>query len=733
MPSELFEKAQRTAAKAKKTAKKAAKKASKAATRAKERARENIKSAQIGKKIKGMTHYAHKRSKTAYKKSKNAVEGVVRRLRKHNGSSDSEVGSRTTPMEDDKENSSPGSERPPRHRANSEDSSQEYDNVKSPTKKQSLGVVASSDGSPAKQPPAQSSGSAEKKLRQVLVIHDFHPSDGQRDCLAIVCGMILRVENTTDSKYWWFGETQEGSRGWFPPACATLTIEDAKMTCARMFEELKCDEGEASGESLETWLLENEEVARDAAAAQALATKMLQDGLFYSCDIHVGKKKKFRKEQTYSLRPPQPKSAEKTKSGKQAACPGEEAVKIHMGPGDGGTLRRGWNTELETGLVRPGDGGTLKHGFMKYLTNFDQDHTDEPATPGNNNSKDTHKDPPNKPSPLKFLSERRPSFLQRKPKAPKRKAPVKPTPNKQFTDEDIANDQAVLAVGVAEDANPRYRPSMEDGHVVDYYVGSSQSRGNEQAFGFFAVYDGHGGRAAVNLLLGSLHEKVSEHLEDVARGLIDPTQALEKAFLETDLMMRDDNVYEECGSTVVCALVWPQDGTGERELYIANSGDARAVVAVIDTGMDIGLTNSGEEDAVAGGGGEPYGLIGERLSVDHKPDLAEERDRIRKEGGWVAMGRINGTLAVSRALGDWSYKNCGLTAIPHQSSILLTPRHRFLILACDGLWDVVGDTEAVQAVAHLSDEDEMARTLVDIALKKGSTDNISVMVLRLQA
>jgi serine/threonine protein phosphatase PrpC len=129
------------------------------------------------------------------------------------------------------------------------------------------------------------------------------------------------------------------------------------------------------------------------------------------------------------------------------------------------------------------------------------------------------------------------------------------------------------------------------------------------------------------------------------------------------------------GCTAVCAMVRNGD------LIVANAGDSRCV-----------LSRNGQ--AVA-------------LTQDHKPMDPEEYDRIIKAGGFVADGRVNGSLNLSRALGDLEYKQSKdlppeaqmVTAYPEIRSEKLQPAaDEFLILACDGIWDVLTNQEAVDFV-----------------------------------
>lgn len=99
------------------------------------------------------------------------------------------------------------------------------------------------------------------------------------------------------------------------------------------------------------------------------------------------------------------------------------------------------------------------------------------------------------------------------------------------------------------------------------------------------------------------------------------------------------------------------------------------------------------------------------MSKDHKPDLPEERNRIMKAGGDVSDGRVNGMLALSRAIGDFDYKpitppkdaqaswflnNHMVTALPDIQVKQLHKDVEFLILACDGIWDCRTSDQVVQ-------------------------------------
>ncbi|KAH9931153.1 protein serine/threonine phosphatase 2C [Epithele typhae] len=140
-----------------------------------------------------------------------------------------------------------------------------------------------------------------------------------------------------------------------------------------------------------------------------------------------------------------------------------------------------------------------------------------------------------------------------------------------------------------------------------------------------------------------------------------------------------------------------------RVLYCANAGDARGV-----------LCRAGK--AV-------------RLTYDHKGSDKQEAKRITDAGGFVMSGRVNGVLAVTRSLGDSSMKEF-VVGSPYTTETELNEQDEFLILACDGLWDVVNDQGAVDLARSIVDPRKAAEELLNYAYSNYSTDNVTVLVVR---
>ncbi len=224
----------------------------------------------------------------------------------------------------------------------------------------------------------------------------------------------------------------------------------------------------------------------------------------------------------------------------------------------------------------------------------------------------------------------------------------------------------------------------------------------------FAVFDGHGGCNAAKLCAFALRDVLDKELAAVGN---DWSVGVTACFAE--LHRQVTALRFESGSTAVVAQVLPE------MLRIAHAGDSRAVLVVA----------KGK---------------GKRLTEDHKPANAEERNRIEACGGRVVktflsnVYRVNGELSVSRAIGDVRYSEFGVTHVPTCSEVARTEDMALLILACDGVWDVLDDNAAAKAVWECVEKkkktvQEAAQSLVELAFKKGSMDNLSCVVVDLRA
>ncbi len=233
---------------------------------------------------------------------------------------------------------------------------------------------------------------------------------------------------------------------------------------------------------------------------------------------------------------------------------------------------------------------------------------------------------------------------------------------------------------------------MEDSHIANVDIGDGVA--------LFAVFDGHGGKFSLDLTSSVLGSEVAKY---VAKNYLkelkktetfkkkDYKRALEESFVSLDAIMQspagkkdidklmkqfspdthDPNVESMAGATANVLLITKTD------IYCANCGDSRSV-----------LSKKGKA---------------KELSIDHKPNLPNEKRRIERAGGYVDDNRVNGMLALSRAFGDFEYKRDKnlkpseqiVSIIPDITVEKIAADCEFIVCACDGIWDCMDNQQCV--------------------------------------
>lgn len=236
--------------------------------------------------------------------------------------------------------------------------------------------------------------------------------------------------------------------------------------------------------------------------------------------------------------------------------------------------------------------------------------------------------------------------------------------------------------------------------MEDAYYAKARLFNPLDEWSFFAVFDGHAGCKVSKHCAVHLLESITT-TEEFKSG--DHVKGIRTGFLRIDEVMRNLPEFtqeeEKCGgTTAVCAFI------SSTQIYIANCGDSRAVLC--RQGVPVFATQ------------------------DHKPILPEEKERINNAGGSVIIKRVNGTLAVSRALGDYDFKNvkekgqCEQLVSP-EPEIFCQSRQdtdEFLVLACDGIWDVMSNEDVCSFIYSrlkvTTDLVNIANQVVDTCLNK---------------
>ncbi|CAA0826418.1 Probable protein phosphatase 2C 76 [Striga hermonthica] len=236
------------------------------------------------------------------------------------------------------------------------------------------------------------------------------------------------------------------------------------------------------------------------------------------------------------------------------------------------------------------------------------------------------------------------------------------------------------------------RVSMED----FYDIKSSKVDG--LAVCLFGIFDGHGGARAAEYLKEHLFENLLKHPEFIANTKL----AISETYQQTDRDFLDSEkeTFRDDGSTASAAVL-----VGNH-LYVANVGDSRTIISKAGKAIP--------------------------LSEDHKPNRSDERKRIESAGGvvmWTGTWRVGGVLAMSRAFGNRMLKQF-VVAEPEIQDLEVDENLDLLVLASDGLWDVVPNEDAVSIAQSEDDPEGAARKLTETAFTRGSADNITCIVVK---
>ncbi|KAK2452851.1 protein-serine/threonine phosphatase [Trifolium repens] len=281
-------------------------------------------------------------------------------------------------------------------------------------------------------------------------------------------------------------------------------------------------------------------------------------------------------------------------------------------------------------------------------------------------------------------------------------------PKTEKFSEDGENDQ--LRYGLS--SMQGWRATMEDAHAAHLDVDKSTS--------FFGVYDGHGGKAVAKFCAKYLHQQVLKSEEYIVG---DVGTSLQKAFFRMDEMMRGQRGWRELAvlgdkvkgfNGMIEGLIrsprcsgdnkdQSDDWTFEKGPHSDFDGPtsgSTACVAIIRNSL-LFVANAGDSRCVISRNGQAY-----NLSRDHKPELAIEKERIYKAGGFIHAGRVNGSLNLARAIGDVDFKNNRflsaekqvVTANPDINTVDLRDEDEFMVIACDGIWDCLSSQQLVDFV-----------------------------------
>ena len=173
-------------------------------------------------------------------------------------------------------------------------------------------------------------------------------------------------------------------------------------------------------------------------------------------------------------------------------------------------------------------------------------------------------------------------------------------------------------------------------------------------------------------------------------------------FNTVDQKIKESNFFQ-VGATA--CIIYITNENNKKILYSVNVGDTRSV-----------LIKNNEY---------------RRLSYDHRASDPNEYNRIMNEGGIVFAGRVYGQLMLSRAFGDWELKSYGVSCEPHITRVELNDNDKYLVVATDGVWDVLEDVDVYNMSIGMNNSKEFCNKIIQTSLDKGTMDNLSCFVIKL--
>jgi len=290
-------------------------------------------------------------------------------------------------------------------------------------------------------------------------------------------------------------------------------------------------------------------------------------------------------------------------------------------------------------------------------------------------------------------------------------------------------------------------------HIVSIYSQQGKKGVNQdcmvvwEGFGsredtvFCGVFDGHGPYG--HLVSRRVRDSLPSTLIDQWQELISEESSFSKGSLsedpdeESESKLKDDS--GSCKDELQMFAIWKESHLRafkvmDKELKLHPTLDCfcsgTTAVTVVKQGQDLAIANVGDSRAILGTMSDDNRLMAVQLTVDLKPNLPKEEERIRQCGGrvfsledepevhrvWLPDDDSPG-LAMARAFGDLCLKDFGVIAVPEVTYRRLTNRDQFIVLATDGVWDVLSNQEVVSIVSSAPSRVTAAKVVVETAVR----------------
>ena len=262
-------------------------------------------------------------------------------------------------------------------------------------------------------------------------------------------------------------------------------------------------------------------------------------------------------------------------------------------------------------------------------------------------------------------------------------------------------DLCFVSYAYSENPNLEHRKEMEDFHYIKALLNRKIN------CSYFGLFDGHSGKEVGIYLMENLHKILSQELKNNNIENSENMQnVIKNSFEKIDKEINNQNFKNDTGSTGTVLLLYRDNNskTG-KSLICANVGDSKAY-----------LINKKEMKSI---------------TKDHKCTDANEVKRIRDTGGIVFRERVFGTLMLTRSFGDKEMKKYGVLSTPDIFCHNIEDDDLFVIIASDGVWDVVEEDEIFKLSQEKISSSDFAKNIIKLAKDRDTHDNISCIVVKL--
>ena len=269
--------------------------------------------------------------------------------------------------------------------------------------------------------------------------------------------------------------------------------------------------------------------------------------------------------------------------------------------------------------------------------------------------------------------------------------------------------------------NLEHRQEMEDFHCI------KQALGKRPNLSYFAIFDGHGGKDVASFLSINLHHFLIDEINNINFGTNDEEnisniiESIKSAFMKIDQnILSNENFTNDVGSTATLIFI-----------YYNNLNEN-----ILNNNNDNGNKNV-ERTLICANIGDSNGYLITKSNISqitkpHKCEDTSEVQRIKGTGGIVFQGRIFGKLILTRTLGDKEMKKYGVIPVPDFYTKKIEKDDLFVIIASDGIWDVINEEE----IYKMGNEKELSseifsKKIMDLAKERDTRDNSSCIVIKL--